>query len=214
MAGRGIDRLGMARRRPVAAAVVRRAEMRAALEHLARNFDVGLAGIVARVLAAAARIFRNAAGLRRIGFVLRRVPVGGPFPDIADHVVQAVAVRRKRRHRRGALVAVLVEILARKFALPGVGHVLAAGREFIAPGELGAVEAAARGKLPFGFGRQVLAGPSRIGQRIGIRDVHDRMIVEHVDVALGPVGMAPVGALHERPPLAPVAQIERRCAAA
>ena len=34
------------------------------------------------------------------------------------------------------------------------------------------------------------------------------MIVEPVDVALGTVGMPPVGALHERPPLAPVAQID------
>jgi hypothetical protein len=37
--------------------------------------------------------------------------------------------------------------------------VLAAGSERIAKGELLAVEAAARGKFPFGFGRQFLAGP-------------------------------------------------------
>ena len=43
MAGRRIDRLGMTRRRPIAAAIVRRAEMRAALQDLARNADVGLA---------------------------------------------------------------------------------------------------------------------------------------------------------------------------
>ena len=37
----------MARGRPVAAAVVGRAEVRAALEHLARNSDLRLAGVVA-----------------------------------------------------------------------------------------------------------------------------------------------------------------------
>src|SRR5260370_8315479 len=34
------------------------------------------------------------------------------------------------------------------------------------------------------------------------------MIVEHVDVALWAVRMAPVGALHELPPLAPIAEID------
>src|SRR5436309_1977032 len=43
-------------------AVVRRAEMRAALQHLAGNFAVGLVGVVARVFAAAARVLGDAAG--------------------------------------------------------------------------------------------------------------------------------------------------------
>ena len=60
---------------------------------------------------------------------------------------------------------------------------------------LGAVEPAARGEFPFGLGRQILAGPLRVGERIGERHVHDRMIVERVDVALRSVGMAPVRAL-------------------
>ena len=37
VAGRGVDRLALPRRRPVAEAVVGRAEMRAALDHLARE---------------------------------------------------------------------------------------------------------------------------------------------------------------------------------
>ena len=53
---------------------------------------------------ARARIFWYAARLRRIRGMLGGPPVGGPLPDIADHVVDAVAVRRKRRHRRGALL--------------------------------------------------------------------------------------------------------------
>jgi len=59
--------------------------------------------------------------------MLLRVPVAGPFPDVADHVVNAVTVRWKRGNRRRALEAVVVQILSRKFALPGVGLVLAAG---------------------------------------------------------------------------------------
>jgi hypothetical protein len=45
----------------IAAAMVRRARMRAALDHLARGFHVGKIGIAARFFPAAARIFRDAA---------------------------------------------------------------------------------------------------------------------------------------------------------
>src|ERR1700729_4181148 len=126
VARRRIHRFRMARGRAVAAAVIRRAQMRAAFDDLAGDFDLRLAGVVALRLAAAARIFRNAACFRRVGLVLLRKPVGGPLPDIADHVVDAVAVGRKRGHRRGAVEAVAAKILVREIALPGIGHVLAA----------------------------------------------------------------------------------------
>ena len=209
MARGRIHRFRMARGRAVAAAVVRRAQMRAAFDDLAGDFDLRLARVVAVLLAAAARIFRNAARLRRVGLVLLRKPVGGPFPDIADHVVHAVAVGRKRRYGRRAIKTVLAAVLVREIALPGVGHVLAAGRELVAPGELGAVEAAARGEFPFGFGRQILAGPCGVGQRVGVSDVHDGMIILRVDVALRTVRAAPVRAFEKPPPLAPVFQIDR-----
>jgi hypothetical protein len=112
MIGGRIDCLRMARSRAVAAAIVRRAQMRAAFENLAWNPDVGLAGVVARGLGTVARIFRDAAGLRRVGLVPCRPPSRGPFPDIADHVAQTVAVRRKRRRRRCTLIAVERQILA------------------------------------------------------------------------------------------------------
>ena len=51
-------------------------------------------------------------------------------------------------------------------------------RQFVAPGKLGIVKAAACREFPFGFGRQRLAGPSRIGLGIAIGDMHDGMIVE------------------------------------
>src|SRR5215218_5990947 len=90
MAGRGVERLGVSRRRAITAAVIGRAEMRAALDDLARDLDVGLARVVTALLGPAARVLGNAARLWRFGFMLCGVPVRGPFPDIADHVVQAV----------------------------------------------------------------------------------------------------------------------------
>src|ERR1700754_1477363 len=73
-----VDRLRMARCRPVASAVVRRAQMRAAFDDLLWNLDVGRSGVVAAILAPAARVLRDAAGLRRIRLMLWRIPVGRP----------------------------------------------------------------------------------------------------------------------------------------
>ena len=69
MARRGVHRLRVTRGRAIAAAVIRRTKVRAALEHLTRNLDFGLAGIVAHVLTTAPRIDRDAAGLVSVGFV-------------------------------------------------------------------------------------------------------------------------------------------------
>ena len=75
VAGGCVDRFGVARGGTVAAAIVRRAKVRAALDYLAGNFDIRLAGVVTCSLSAAARIFGNAAGFRRIGVVLLSKPV-------------------------------------------------------------------------------------------------------------------------------------------
>src|SRR5258705_1264612 len=158
MAGGGVDRLGVAGSGTIAPAVIRRAQMRAAFDDLAGNFDGRLARIVTRGLGAAARVFRNGAGFWHVGFMLLRVPVGGPFPDIADHVVNAIAVGRERRDRGRPLITIVVQVLFWKFALPGIGLVLAAGREFIAPGIFGAVKPAARAEFPFGFPGRILSG--------------------------------------------------------
>src|SRR5712671_3250894 len=58
MARRGVHRLRMTRGRAVTAAVIWRTQVRTALEYLARNLNFGLAGVVARNLAAAPRIHR------------------------------------------------------------------------------------------------------------------------------------------------------------
>ena len=185
MACRSIDRLGMARGRAIAAAIIAGAEVRTAFKHLAWNFDLRLARVVARRLRPAARIFRNAARLRRIGFVLCANTNPSSIP------------RRCRSCRRGRSRSAEMQrpatcaqsrrrtkVLSRKFTLPGVRHMLAAGRKLIAPGKFRAVKPAARGEFPFGLGRQVFAGPFGVGQRVHECHMHDRMIVEPVDVAV------------------------------
>src|SRR5215470_13452476 len=106
----------------------------------------------------------------------RAIPVARPLPDIADHVVEAVAVRLEAADRCGAGVAVLVRIVDGEDALPGVGDRLALGIERARPVVL-AVATAARGKFPLRFGRKLASAPARIGQRILVGDMHDRMIV-------------------------------------
>src|SRR4029077_61112 len=172
----------------VAAAIVRRAQVRAAFDYFSRYPDGGLAWIKACSLRSAARVFGNAARFRRIGLVLLRIPVARPLPDIADHVVEAVAVGRERGYGRSALEAVFIEILTREFTLPGIRHVLATRRELVAPRKLGALDPATGAECALRLGRKLLAGPFRIGLRVAVRYVYDRMIVEPTDRAARPVG--------------------------
>src|SRR5512132_2943978 len=65
---------------------------------------------------------RGLAGVQQAwGRPVGLVPVGGPLPDVADHVVQAVAVGRVAAHRGRPCVAVQLQVLDRELALPGVG---------------------------------------------------------------------------------------------
>src|SRR5262245_41317413 len=115
MRDRGVDRLRHAGGRAVAAAVVGRAEMRAALGDLARD-GAGRLRVDARLAAGAAA---RASG----GGAVRGIPIAGPLPDIAGHVVEAVAVGREGTHWGGVFEAVGQRVLNRELALPGVGHV-------------------------------------------------------------------------------------------
>src|SRR5688572_24547076 len=97
--------------------------MRATLQDLAWNPALRLTRIVARVLAPPARIARDAACLDRLIGMTRLIPVRRPFPHVADHVVETVAVRVVRTDGRRAVIAVARHVAPRKFALPGVRHV-------------------------------------------------------------------------------------------
>src|SRR5687768_8706537 len=90
----------------VATAIVRRAEVGAALQYLARDSDVWLPRVITCLLLPSTRIDGNTAGFRGIVGMAVRPPVTRPLPDISDHVVEAVAVGRKGTNRRGPLVTV------------------------------------------------------------------------------------------------------------
>src|SRR5262249_30915004 len=139
--GRAVDRLALPRRRAVAQAVVGRAEVRAALHDAARE----------------AVVPGGSTAPSGAGHGLE--PVVRPLPDVAGHVVEAVAVRRIGLDRRGALVAVEQQVLPGELALPGIGHHAALRRELLAPREGRAVQATAGRVLPLGLARQRLAGP-------------------------------------------------------
>ena len=68
-----------------------------------------------------------------------RPPIRGPFPDIADHVVKTVAIRRERTYRRGMLVTVEGLVFSGKVTLPGIRHMAAIAGEFVAPGVFRAI---------------------------------------------------------------------------
>src|SRR4051812_19540715 len=141
MAHAGVNRLCMPCSRAVAAAVVWRAEVRAPLDDLARNAGGCVARVVTADLRPPTRVLRDAASLGRVRSMPSGVPVRGPLPYIADHVAEAVTVGWKCADRGGAAVAVGGQVFVGESALPRIRHVTAAGREFIAPGELGAVKA-------------------------------------------------------------------------
>src|SRR5262245_45638974 len=102
MTGRGINRLGHAGGRAIAPAVIGGAQERSALHHLARNPDLGLPRVETVVAAGTPWILQRAAGALDPGMLL--IPVGGPLPDIAGHVVEAVTVRLERSDGSGPFV--------------------------------------------------------------------------------------------------------------
>jgi hypothetical protein len=134
------------------------------------------------------------------GGVVGGPPVGGPLPDIADHLVQTVAVRRVSADGGGTAVPVVQRVLGGEGALPDVAEVLAVGGELVAPGIAGLVEPAAGGALPLSLGRQASAGPGAERYRVRPRDVHDRVVLPPGEVRLRALRPVPVGAVHATPP--------------
>src|SRR3954471_15179264 len=140
MAGRRVDRLWHPRGGPVAVAVVGRAKVRAALHDPPRDPHVRCAWIVAVVLVAPPRVVHRAA--RALDLAMVPIPVGGPLPDVAGHVVEAETVRRERPDGGRPLVTILRQILPGKRTLPRVGLHGAARRELVAPRVGGTIQTA------------------------------------------------------------------------
>src|SRR4051812_1894881 len=122
--------------------------MRSAFQNLARDPDVRLGRIIAFLLFGAPWVAGNAAGLLLLLWMLRLIPVRGPFPHIADHILDAVAVWGKRIHRRRPFKPVFTKILPGELPLPEIGHVFASGPEFVSPGVFRPFQATSRCKFP------------------------------------------------------------------
>ena len=147
MAGGRVHRLALPCGRPVAQAVVGRTEVRAALDHPARE---ALARHEGR---------RTARG--RLAVPRRREEVCRPLPDVAGHVEEAVAVRRE-----GCRPGMCLRSRRASGSPRGTGPARcsppALPREIlVAPRERRPLEAAACGVLPLGLGRQAPSPPRR-----------------------------------------------------
>src|SRR5262245_1294679 len=134
----------------------------------------------------------------------RHIPVRGPLPDIADHVVETIGIWRKATDRRCPLIAILIAVIDWEDALPAIGDRLAVRVERLAP-LLAYFTAAARGKFPLRLGRQLVATPFGICKRILIGDMHRRVIFLALDRRTRTLGLAPIRAFDILPPLGDVA---------
>src|SRR5262245_48704747 len=119
-----IDLLRLARGRTVSRAVIGSAQERAALDDPAWR----LAGGQCQILQ-----FGSARINRLLPRVTRPIPIARPLPDVADHVVEAVAVGPEAADRRGGGIAVLVGVVDGEDALPAIGDRLALGIEGTRP---------------------------------------------------------------------------------
>src|SRR5262245_11524350 len=104
MAHRRLDRLRRAGSRPVTMAIVRRAQMRAALDDHPRELLPRAAHVVAGVGRRHARIDarpgRAATGVDDLGRMPGRVEVARPLPYVAGDVVEGIAVGGEGTKRR------------------------------------------------------------------------------------------------------------------
>ena len=149
----------------------------------------------------ALRVTRDAACGGELRVVVGPIPVAGPLPDVAGHVVEAVAVGRELRHRPDAAVAILARVFVREVHPGECWPSRGPWRELVAPRVELAAQPASRRELPLRFRRQPLARPRRIRHRVVVRDLHHGVLLATRQTALGAFGMAPVRALHVRPPL-------------
>src|SRR5262249_37492753 len=134
----------------------------------------------------------------------RLIPVARQLPHIANHVEEAVAVRREAAYRRGARIAVLFGVVDWKDALPRIGNGLAVLVVGLAP-ILTVIFAAARGIFPLRFGWKFTAEPVCIRERIFVGDMHHGIILFALDRRARPFWLVPIRTFHVLPPLREIA---------
>ena len=112
---------------------------------------VGFIGIERR--RGALRIAGHTAGGHQLLVIIGAIPIAGPLPDIAGHVIQSISVGSVLRHGGNPSVAVLARVGIWEVSLVRVRHPLALRTELIAPHEWLPRKPATCRKLPFCFGR-------------------------------------------------------------
>src|SRR5271169_2899087 len=161
-------------------------------------FFVRLRGIKRRVRPL--RISRHASCDCQLLVVVRAIPVTGPLPHIACHVIQAVTIRRKLRNWSNPRVPVVSGIGVGKMSLVCVGHPLSARPEFVAPRVALSRETSACRKFPLRFRGQTLPRPLGIGQGVRIGHLDDWIFFTTLEIGVRTFGVTPVRSLYEGPP--------------
>src|ERR1700730_4674085 len=167
--------------------------MRAAFHHPPSSMPAGVA--------------RHATGFFFVFGARGRERARCPLPNIANHVVEPVAICGKGIDRRSALVSIYLEVLPWESTLPSVRHWPPLRSKRLAPRVSGAVQAAASGEFPFGLDRQLLPSPGSVCASILVSDVNHRMVITAVDGAVRTFGMPPIRPGRIFPPTTIVAQM-------
>src|SRR3954471_15786740 len=94
VARRRVDRFGEARGGAVAPAIVRRTEKRSAFQDLPRDAYARRVAVDALAASSTPWISWVATSDRRCRGMARAVPIGGPLPYVANHIVQPETIRR------------------------------------------------------------------------------------------------------------------------
>src|SRR5271169_2026523 len=146
------------------------------------------------------RISRHASCDCQLLVVVRAIPVTGPLPHIACHVIQAVTIRRKLRNWSNPRVPVVSGIGVGKMSLVCVGHPLSARPEFVAPRVALSRETSACRKFPLRFRGQTLPRPLGIGQGVRIGHLDDWIFFTTLEIGVRTFGVTPVRSFYIRPP--------------
>src|SRR5215472_4103197 len=145
----------------------------------------------------------------QLGVVIGLIPVTGPLPNVAGHVVEPVSIWGKLRYWSDAGISVLTFVFRGKDALMSVGHPLAVGPKLVAPNKRFSGEAAAGRKLPLGLSGEPLSSPLRVCLRILVGDMNDGIVVFAIDVTLRTERMPPVRSSRIAPPLEVIVEWNR-----
>src|SRR5690242_6744340 len=106
MTRRCVDRLAHSRGGPIPLAIIRRAKIRPAFHDFPWDPDTTQAWILTPFTFAPLRIDVAA---RPVRLTVLLIPIGRPLPDISDHVVESIPIRRKRSNRSSPFKPVLDE---------------------------------------------------------------------------------------------------------